>query len=348
MAGPCSAESLAQMLETATAIAARFPDNIFRAGIWKPRTRPGNFEGMGEPALEWLRQVREHTGMRVATEVATPKHIELALKNQIDVFWVGARTTGNPFLVQELAEVLRGTDIPVFVKNPLHPDIQLWIGGVERFYRAGIKRLGAIHRGFHTFENSGYRNIPRWQIVHSLKSIYPELPVICDISHISGNRELLPMVAQQAYDLNLEGLMVETHCDPGSALSDSLQQITPDDLSAMIASLQLRRQNFEDTPVIAQILEMRERIDEIDRSLLSLLQNRMQIATHIGELKRDHNVSILQLNRWKEIIDNCLVISKENGMNDEFVKNVLIQIHDESIRLQSEILGQFQLNTKTI
>jgi chorismate mutase len=346
MAGPCSAESPEQMMDTAKAIAEKFPNNIFRSGIWKPRTRPGTFEGMGEVALSWLRDVKKETGMRVAIETATPRHVELALKHSVDVLWIGARTTGNPFLVQELAETLKGVDVTVFVKNPLHPDIQLWIGGIERMYHAGIERLGAIHRGFHTYENSGYRNIPRWQIVHSLKSLYPELPVICDISHICGNRELLPMVAQQAYDLNLEGLMVETHIAPDEALSDPQQQITPLELYEMLNALQPRQQTFDNTPVISQILEIRDRIDEIDSAMLGLLNKRMALATHIGELKRDHNVSILQLQRWKEIIDRCLVIAKRDGMNEEFVKNVLIQIHDESIRLQSEILGQFQFSTK--
>jgi len=346
IAGPCSAESPEQLLETARGIAKYFPKSIFRAGVWKPRTRPGSFEGVGEIGLDWLKEVKSETGLRVTTEVATTKHIDLALKSGVDVLWIGARTTGNPFHVQELAEALRGIDIPVFVKNPLHPDIHLWIGGIERFYTCGIKRLGAIHRGFHAYENSGYRNVPRWQIVHSLKSLFPELPVICDISHIAGHREYLPMIAQQAYDLNLEGLMVETHCNPASALSDAQQQITPEELKSMISSLLLRRVNFEDTPIISRILEIRERIDAIDRNLLELLSRRMSFATEIGELKRDHNVSILQLQRWKEIIDNCMLIANETGLNDEFVKNVLIQIHDESIRLQSKILNEQQFVAK--
>lgn len=340
MAGPCSAETPEQLLNTARGIAAFFPNNIFRAGIWKPRTRPGSFEGIGDEGVQWLRDVKRETGMRVATEVATTHHVELALKNEIDVLWIGARTTGNPFHVQELAESLRGVDIPVLVKNPLHPDIQLWIGGLERFYRSGITRLGAIHRGFHAYENSGYRNVPRWQIVHSLKSLYPGLPVICDISHISGHREYLATIAQQAYDLNLEGLMIETHCDPASALSDSQQQITPSELHNMVSGLLARRVNFEETEAMPLILEIRERIDEIDRGLLELLTRRMSLASEIGELKRDYNVSILQLQRWKEIIDHCMTIADEKGLNREFVKNVLIQIHDEAIRLQSKILNE--------
>lgn len=340
MAGPCSAESPEQLLSTAKGIAAHYPNNIFRAGIWKPRTRPGSFEGIGDEAVKWLREVKCETGMRVATEVATTHHVELALKNEIDVLWIGARTTGNPFHVQELAESLRGVDVPVLVKNPLHPDIQLWIGGLERFHRAGIARLGAIHRGFHAYENSGYRNVPRWQIVHSLKSIYPGLPVICDISHIAGHREYLSTIAQQAYDLNLEGLMIEAHCSPDKALSDSQQQITPHDLHQLVTGLLARRVNFEDTDAMPMILEIRERIDEIDRGLLDLLTRRMSLASEIGELKRDHNVSILQLQRWKEIIDHCMTLADEKGLNREFVKNVLIQIHDEAIRLQSKILSE--------
>lgn len=340
VAGPCSAESPEQLMETARGIARRFPENIFRAGLWKPRTRPGSYEGAGDVALTWLAEVKRETGMRVATEVATTKHVDLALRHGIDVFWIGARTVANPFQVQELADALRGVDVPVLVKNPLHPDLQLWIGGMERFYRSGIRRLGAIHRGFHTFENTGYRNVPRWQLVHSLKSLYPELPVICDISHIAGNRELLSTIAQQAYDLNLEGLMVETHRDPSAAMSDAQQQITPDELHALINQLTTRRSNFETTEVMEKILQFRERIDAIDRSLMDLLTGRMELASQIGELKREHNVSILQLQRWKEIIEQCMVIAREKGLNEEFVKNVLIQIHDESIRLQSLILGE--------
>lgn len=340
IAGPCSAESESQVLSTATGIAANFPGAIFRAGIWKPRTRPGMFEGMGEKALPWLQAVKKATGLKVAVETASTRHIELALKHEIDVLWIGARTTVNPFLVQELAEALRGVDVPVLVKNPIHPDLQLWIGGLERFARAGITRLGAIHRGFHAFENSGYRNVPRWQLVHALKSLYPQLPIICDISHIAGHTDYLKMIAQQACDLNLEGLMVETHCDPVNALSDAGQQITPEALFQLIHSLVHRLPNFEATPVMAQILEIREKIDEVDMLLLQALDRRMQLAATIGELKRDYNVSILQLERWKEVIENCMTLAGEKGLNKEFVRNVLIQIHDEAIRLQSEILNE--------
>lgn len=256
------------------------------------------------------------------------------------MIWIGARTTVNPFLVQELADSLKGVDIPVFVKNPIHPDLQLWIGGLERFYKAGITKLAAIHRGFHAFENSGYRNVPRWQLVHALKSRYPELPVICDISHIAGHREFLPMIAQQAYDLNLEGLMVETHCDPSSALSDAAQQVTPEVLNELLTSLVKRLPSFEDTPVMKQILEIRKEIDAVDKKLLEALNRRMELAATIGELKKEYNVSILQLERWKQVIDNCMVLASEKGLNSEFIRNVLIQVHDEAIRLQSKIWNE--------
>lgn len=340
MAGPCSAESREQVLETAIGIAAYYPNAILRAGIWKPRTRPGMFEGVGEQALPWLAEAKKVTGLRVAIETASVKHIDLALKNGVDMIWIGARTTVNPFLVQELADSLKGVDIPVFVKNPIHPDLQLWIGGLERFYKAGITKLAAIHRGFHAFENSGYRNVPRWQLVHALKSRYPELPVICDISHIAGHREFLPMIAQQAYDLNLEGLMVETHCDPTSALSDAAQQVTPEALNELLTSLVKRLPSFEDTPVMNQILEIRKEIDEVDKKLLEALNRRMELAATIGELKKEYNVSILQLERWKQVIDNCMVLAAEKGLNSEFIRNVLIQVHDEAIRLQSKIWNE--------
>lgn len=340
MAGPCSAESRDQVLDTAIGIAAYYPNAILRAGIWKPRTRPGMFEGVGEQALPWLAEAKKVTGLKVAIETASVKHIELALKNGVDMIWIGARTTVNPFLVQELADSLKGVDIPVFVKNPIHPDLQLWIGGLERFYKAGITKLAAIHRGFHAFENSGYRNVPRWQLVHALKSRYPELPVICDISHIAGHREFLPMIAQQAYDLNLEGLMVETHCDPTSALSDAAQQVTPEELNELLTSLVKRLPSFEDTPVMNQILEIRKEIDVVDKKLLEALNRRVELAATIGELKKEYNVSILQLERWKQVIDNCMVLAAEKGLNSEFIRNVLIQVHDEAIRLQSKIWNE--------
>jgi chorismate mutase len=341
IAGPCSAESPEQLLFTAQGIASYFPENILRAGSWKPRTRPGNFEGAGVEGLKWLHDAGKAVGMRTITEVATPTHVEMACKAGIDMFWIGARTTGNPFLVQELAESMRGLDVPVFVKNPLHPDLQLWIGGIERFQKAGVSKIAAIHRGFHTYEHSGYRNVPRWQIVHSLKSLFPDLPVICDISHIAGNADSLLPIAQQAYDLDLEGLMVETHIDPANAKSDPDQQVNPVELFRIVSSLTCRVRSFEETNAMDAVTELRKRIDAIDIRLLDLLSERVALIEDLGVLKRDNNVSVLQLERWKEIIENCMAIARSNGMNEDFVRNVFIQIHDEAIRLQSKMMQDF-------
>ncbi|MFM7767476.1 MAG: chorismate mutase [Bacteroidota bacterium] len=338
IAGPCSAESAKQMLDTALGIAARFPNAILRAGSWKPRTRPGNFEGSGVDGLKWLKDAGKEAGLKTATEVATPQHVEAALTAGIDIFWIGARTTGNPFLVQELAESLRGTGMPVLVKNPLHPDLQLWIGGIERFQRVGIENIAAIHRGFHAYENSGYRNVPRWQLVHALKSIHPELPVICDISHIAGSTSHLMAIAQQAYDLDLEGLMIETHVDPANAMSDSDQQVDPETLFKIVNGLTQRVRSFDETNSIDQVGELRSRIDKLDLQLLDILVKRVELIGELGDLKRVNNVSVLQLERWKEIIDNCMSIARANGLNEEFVRNVFLQIHDEAIRLQSKML----------
>jgi len=347
IAGPCSAESSQQMLQTAQGIASNFPSSILRAGSWKPRTRPGNFEGSGKEGLQWLREAGLQTGLRTITEVATPLHVEEAMRAGIDMFWVGARTTGNPFLVQELANALRGTDVPVFVKNPLHPDLQLWLGGIERFQRSGLKKLAAIHRGFHAFENSGYRNVPRWQLVHTLKSIQPELPVICDISHIAGNTSLLASIAQQAYDLDLEGLMIETHFAPEQALSDADQQISPDELARIMSSLTPRVKSFEETSAMEQVQRIRNSIDDIDKRLLDLLFDRVSLIEKLGELKCENNVSVLQLDRWKNIIENAMSIARRHGLNEEFIRNVFIQIHDEAIRLQSQMLQDFaERNTR--
>jgi chorismate mutase len=346
IAGPCSAESELQMLETAREISRFYPDAIFRAGSWKPRTRPNQFEGRGEEALRWLSKVKKETGLRVTTEVAVPRHVELALKHGIDILWIGARTTVNPFMVQELAESVRGIDIPVLVKNPLHPDLQLWIGGLERFSAVGIEKLAAVHRGFYTFEHLDYRNAPRWELVYELKSILPDLPVICDISHIAGATPLLHMVAQQAIDLNLDGLMIETHCDPSHALSDAQQQVTPVQMHELVSSLQKRNPLFTEEVIHQRLDSIRKKIDELDSMLLSTLSDRMELAHEIGELKKIHNVSILQLDRWKEVIDRCMEKAEAMGLYKEFVRNIFIQIHDEAIRIQSAILNEETLKSK--
>ena len=348
IAGPCSAESEEQVLQTAGMISEFFPKAIFRAGTWKPRTRPNQFEGMGEAALQWLSKVKSTTGLRVTTEVAIPKHVEQSLKYGIDILWIGARTTVNPFMVQELAEALRGTNIPVMVKNPLHPDLQLWIGAIERFSNVGIDQLVAIHRGFYTFEHLEYRNSPRWELVYELKSLIPELPVICDISHIAGSASLLHMVAQQAVDLNLDGLMIETHRDPSQALSDAQQQITPHALKTLLDSLRLRNPGFTEEVMQFRMNGIRKKIDELDNLLLTNLSQRMELAKEIGELKKEYNVSILQLQRWKEVIEKCMSKADQMGLYTEFVRNIFIQIHDESIRLQSTILTEQDVASQKI
>ena len=340
ISGPCSAESEEQMLDTARKIAALFPDNIFRAGSWKPRTRPGQFEGKGEDALKWFSLVKQETGMKTTTEVAVPKHVEQSLSHGIDILWIGARTTVNPFMVQEIAEALKGVDIPVMVKNPLHPDLQLWVGGMERLQKSGVTRLAAIHRGFYTFEHSEYRNAPRWEIVYELKSLLPEMPVICDISHIAGSTGLLQMVAQQAMDLSLDGLMIETHNNPSVALSDAKQQITPEELNELIKSLKFRNPSFTEEVIKNHMNNIRLRIDELDKLLMQHLGSRMELAREIAELKKEHNVSILQMQRWKEVMEQCMLKADEMGLHREFIRNIFIQIHDESIRLQSAILTE--------
>lgn len=339
-AGPCSAETEDQLLQTATEIAKHYPQNIFRAGVWKPRTRPGLFEGVGEEGLKWLQQVHEQTGMKVATEVATAKHVELGLKYGIHYFWIGARTTVNPFFVQEIADALRGVDIPVLVKNPLHPDLNLWIGALERIAKAGITKLAGVHRGFFTYEKTEYRNAPRWEVLLELKTNHPELPIICDISHIAGNTTLLPVVAQQSIDLNMDGLMIETHCNPAQALSDAQQQLNPEELFQLVSNLKHRKATFDDERLNIALENIRSKIDTIDSDLLDILNNRMQLVQEIAALKREGAVSIFQIERWTALVKKALQQADELGLQRNFVKNILIQIHDESIRIQSDIMNQ--------
>ena len=340
IAGPCSAESEEQLLLTASAIATNFPHNIFRAGVWKPRTRPGTFEGVGQKGLAWLKAVKQQTGMRVATEVANAKHVEAALNAGIDFLWIGARTSVNPFFVQEIADALQGVDVPVLVKNPLHPDLQLWLGALERIQRAGIKKLAAVHRGFFTYEKTEYRNAPRWEAIIELKTQHPQLPVICDISHIAGNTHLLPVVAQQSIDLDMAGLMIETHYQPAKALSDVEQQVNPQQLFDMVSGLKMRKSTFDDERLTLSLESIRKKIDLLDCSLLEVLDERMQLVKDIGALKDAGEVSIFQIMRWSSIVRQCLLKADELGLNRNFVKNILIQIHDESIRIQSEIMNK--------
>ena len=335
IAGPCSAETEEQVMTTAQQLAKKGCHN-FRAGIWKPRTKPGVFEGHGEKALPWLKRVKEETGMLVATEVATPEHVELALKYGVDILWIGARTTANPFAMQALADSLQGVDVPVFVKNPVNPDLELWIGAMERLNQAGIKKLAAVHRGFSSYDKKIYRNLPMWQIPIELRRRIPELPIICDPSHIGGRRELIAPLCQQAMDLGFDGLLVESHCDPDRAWSDAKQQVTPDVLDYILSLLVIR----DETVTTEGIHELRKQIDELDNQLMDLLAKRMRVCREIGQYKKEHNMTVLQHARYSEILDKRGAQGSLCGMDNEFVKKVFESVHEESVRQQMEIINQ--------
>lgn len=335
IAGPCSAETEEQVMTTATQLAAK-GCHIFRAGVWKPRTKPGGFEGNGEKALPWLKRAKEKTGMLITTEVATPEHVELALKYGIDLLWIGARTTANPFAMQALADSLRGTDIPVLVKNPVNPDLELWIGAMERINQAGLKRIAAIHRGFSSFDKKLYRNLPMWQIPIELHRRIPDLPIICDPSHIGGRRELIAPLCQQAMDLGMDGLIIESHCDPEKAWSDAKQQITPDMLDNILSLLVIR-----DKSVTTEVInEMRKQIDELDNIIMEVLAKRMRICRDIGQYKKEHNMTVLQASRYNEILDKRGAQGALCGMSPEFVKEIFEAIHEESVRQQMEVINK--------
>lgn len=335
MAGPCSAETEEQVITTARQLAAK-GCHMFRAGVWKPRTKPGGFEGNGETALPWLKTVKEETGMLVATEVATPEHVELSLKYGVDILWVGARTTANPFAMQALADSLLGVDIPMFVKNPVNPDLELWIGAMERINQAGIKRLAAIHRGFSSYDKKIYRNMPMWQIPIELRRRIPRLPIICDPSHIGGRRELIAPLCQQAMDLGFDGLIVESHCDPDSAWSDARQQVTPDVLDYILSLLSIR----DDKMTTEGIVALRKQIDELDNQLMELLAKRMRVCREIGQYKKEHNMTVLQTGRYNEILDKRGAQGTLCGMDPNFVKEVFEAVHEESVRQQIEIINK--------
>ncbi len=340
IAGPCSAESEEQVLSTARSIVAEAPQvKAFRAGIWKPRTRPGGFEGVGDAALPWLQRVKQETGLLVMTEVATPEHVEAALKAGIDMLWIGARTTPNPFSVQALADALKGVDIPVFVKNPINPDLQLWVGAIERLTTAGITRLAAIHRGFSWFERTPYRNSPMWEFPIRLKAAFPHLELVCDPSHIAGHPDKLAEIAQQALDLNFSGLMIETHRDPVNARSDAQQQITPAALRTLLGSL-IAREAAPSEHVVDQLQGLRDLIDQLDEEIAQKLASRMDIAERIGEFKQAHNVAILQPERWDRIMRRQQALSQRLGLGSAFVQAFMNAIHDESIRRQSAVWEQ--------
>lgn len=335
IAGPCSAESEEQVMSTAMQLAAK-GCHIFRAGVWKPRTKPGGFEGHGEKALPWLQHVKETTGMLVGIEVATPEHVELALKYGIDILWIGARTSANPFAVQAIADSLKGIDIPVLVKNPVNPDLELWIGAMERINQAGVKRLAAIHRGFSSYDKKIYRNLPMWQIPIELRRRVPDLPIFCDPSHIGGRRELIAPLCQQAMDLGFDGLIVESHCDPDKAWSDAKQQVTPDVLDYILSLLVIR----DETVTTEGITNMRRQIDEIDNQIMEMLTKRMRVCREIGQFKKEHNMTVLQTSRYNEILDKRGAQGAPCGMDPSFVKTVFEAIHEESVRQQMEIVNK--------
>lgn len=337
IAGPCSAESESQMLETAERIRkSDAPVSVFRAGIWKPRTKPNGFEGVGVIGLAWLKKVKEEFGFQTATEVANRHHVQAALDADVDVLWIGARTTVNPFAVQEIANALSGTRKPVLVKNPVNPDLALWIGALERLANAGITNLAAIHRGFSTYRKTNYRNVPNWQIALDFKNQYPDIPLIVDPSHICGNRTGLEAVAQEALNVGYEGVMIETHCNPDAAWSDAAQQITPEVLADLLRNLQVRN---NDTPVFDEELERyRTLISELDYQLIDLLSQRMNVSAQIGKLKTDHNVTIFQPERWKIITEYAVRKAEETGMSADFIERIFKTIHEQSVDVQNNIM----------
>lgn len=339
IAGPCSAESEKQMLD----IAAQLDQNyvkVFRAGIWKPRTKPNSFEGVGAIGLKWLKKVKDEFGFLTATEVANASHVKLALENDVDWLWIGARTTVNPFTVQEIAEALRDTDKVVLVKNPVNPDLDLWIGALERLQAQNIKNLGAIHRGFSTYKKTKYRNNPQWQIALDFMDKMPEIPMICDPSHICGNREGIFDVAQQAFNFEYDGLMIESHCNPDEAWSDAKQQITPERLLEILKKLELRKSDDPDALYHSQLNRLRNEIDEADQNIIETIGQRMGISAQIGELKKEHNVAVFQPERWKAIWENAIKQGEKYGLSEEFIDKLLKAIHQESIQHQNSIMNQ--------
>lgn len=340
IAGPCSAETEKQVLETASEISKNSSVKIFRAGLWKPRTRPNTFEGVGSIGLQWLKKVKEQFGLLIAVEVAHPEHVELCLKNNIDLLWIGARTVSNPFSIQEIAKSLSNVNIPVLIKNPVNPDIDLWIGAIERFYNNGVYKLAALHRGFYPFERTIFRNIPKWEIPIELKIKFPTLPVICDPSHISGTTKYIEEISQKALDLNFDGLMIESHINPKLALSDSQQQLTPSELSVLLNSLIVRDSVCNDSEFSNLLSNYRAQIDSLDFQLLELLAQRMNVVEKIGEYKSLNNVKIFQLRRWENIIGTRTEYGQSRGLTEEFITKLLQLVHKESIHKQTEVMNK--------
>ena len=340
VAGPCSAESEEQVMETAKGL-KEMGINVFRAGIWKPRTHPGCFEGVGAVGLKWLQRIQKEYGLKVATEVAGEKHVAECLKHGVDMVWLGARTTANPFLVQEIADALKGTDIPVLVKNPVNADLDLWIGALERLSRAGIKKLGVIHRGFSTFDKIKYRNDPQWQVAIELRSRYPELPFFVDPSHMGGSRDYIQEISQRSLDLGFEGLMIESHCNPAVALSDAKQQLTPDELSDLLYNQVIVRDKDSDAPQWKEnIDQLRAKIDVIDENIVYALGSRMNVSRKIGEYKKENNIAIIQTARWDKVFSKVLEKGKEYGLTEKFLSDVFTAIHEASVEVQNEIISR--------
>ena len=342
ISGPCSAETENQMIMTAKQLAATGKVNALRAGIWKPRTRPGQFEGAGKEGLDWLVRAKQETGLPITTEVATPEHVELCLKAGVDILWIGARTTVNPFSVQSIADALKGVDIPVMVKNPVNPDLELWIGALERLNKAGITKLAAIHRGFSSSEKGPFRNAPMWNMAIDLKTRIPELDIICDPSHISGTRDLIPLISQKALDMDMAGLMIESHIHPDAAWSDARQQVTPSVLGNIIENLVVRtasssNKSFKDTLTI-----LREQIDHLDDEIMQKLASRMKISEQIGQYKKENNVTILQVSRWEEIVETRIALGRAMGLSREFTNELLKLIHNESIQVQTKVMNKME------
>ncbi len=339
IAGPCSAETEEQVLETAEGIARNGYAHVYRAGVWKPRTRPGSFEGKGEEALPWLQKVKAQTGLKTAVEVATPQHVELALKYGIDVLWIGARTTVNPFNVQDLADALKGVDVPVLIKNPVNPDLALWVGAFERIAGAGITKMGAIHRGFSNAQETKYRNSPMWQIAVEFKTHFPSIPLIGDPSHMAGKRAYLAELTQRAMDLNYDGLIIESHRNPDEAWSDASQQLTPDALGEMLNSTEFRKATYG-TDFQSELDRLRARLDNLDRELMEVLASRMAVVEQLGEYKRDNNVAVLQLDRWKHVHESRAEWARSLNLYPEVVEELFKLIHMESIRKQTEVMNR--------
>lgn len=345
IAGPCSAESETQVMATAGELAATRRVALFRSGVWKPRSRPGTFSGAGARALHWLSRVRKETGMGIATEVASPAHVEAVMKEQTaDVVWLGARTVSNPFSVEEIASALKGTGIPVFVKNPLSPDIDLWTGAIERIGAAGVKMIAAVHRGFSPYERTAYRNMPKWELPIELRRRLPDIPVLCDPSHIAGDAALVPEVAQKALDLNMRGLMVEVHINPAEALSDASQQLTPKQFAAMLERLIIRKPTADDPGFLNQLEELRHQIDSIDYQIVDLIASRMNVSVRMGEYKCRNNVTVLQMERWLEILRTRISHGTARGLEQSFVEMLMKLLHQESIRKQTEVMNDLRNN----